>query len=83
VYDDLNLIFLNALHYNIEDSQIAKDANTLKVRERPWANGFAVTGLTRAVFIGNPRGRVDQTTFVTSPWSSNVGEPTKRSVIRS
>jgi len=32
VYDDLNLIFLNALHYNREDSQIAKDANTLKVR---------------------------------------------------
>jgi len=34
VYDDLNLIFLNALHYNIEDSQIAKDANTLKVRSK-------------------------------------------------
>ena len=32
MYDDLNLIFLNALHYNREDSQIAKDASTLKVR---------------------------------------------------
>ena len=31
VYDDLNLIFLNALHYNREESQISKDAKTLKV----------------------------------------------------
>ncbi|KAF9644688.1 hypothetical protein BDM02DRAFT_3121491 [Thelephora ganbajun] len=38
VYDDLNLIFLNALHYNREDSQIAKDANTLKgILEAEWA----------------------------------------------
>jgi len=39
VYDDLNLIFLNALHYNREDSQIAKDANTLKVRSQPSVGG--------------------------------------------
>lgn len=32
-YDDIKLIFLNALHYNQEDSQIAKDANTLMVRQ--------------------------------------------------
>ena len=49
VYDDLNLIFLNALHYNIEDSQIAKDSNTLKVRINPPGRGFPVTGLTRTV----------------------------------
>ena len=51
VYDDLNLIFLNALHYNIEDSQIAKDANTLKVRPWPWARWLAVTRLTRTVLF--------------------------------
>ena len=31
VYEDLNLVFLNALHYNEDASQIAKDATTLKV----------------------------------------------------
>ena len=31
-FDDLNLVFLNALHYNEDGSQIAKDATTLKVR---------------------------------------------------
>jgi chromatin structure-remodeling complex subunit RSC1/2 len=31
VYEDVNLVFANALHYNEFDSQIAKDANTLKV----------------------------------------------------
>ncbi|KAH9947379.1 hypothetical protein B0H21DRAFT_739315 [Amylocystis lapponica] len=30
VYDDLNLVFLNALYYNEEGSQISKDAATLK-----------------------------------------------------
>ncbi|PIL30846.1 hypothetical protein GSI_07014 [Ganoderma sinense ZZ0214-1] len=30
VFDDLNLVFLNALHYNEDASQIAKDATTLK-----------------------------------------------------
>ncbi|OBZ78727.1 Chromatin structure-remodeling complex subunit rsc1 [Grifola frondosa] len=30
VYNDLNLVFLNALYYNEEGSQIAKDATTLK-----------------------------------------------------
>lgn len=32
VYQDLRLVFLNALYYNEEGSQIAKDAATLKVR---------------------------------------------------
>ena len=40
VYDDLNLIFLNALHYNREDSQIAKDANTLKVRSERFGEAI-------------------------------------------
>lgn len=31
VFEDLNLVFLNALHYNEDASQIAKDASTLKV----------------------------------------------------
>ena len=31
-FEDLNLVFLNALHYNEDGSQIAKDATTLKVR---------------------------------------------------
>ena len=31
MFDDLNLVFLNALHYNEDGSQIAKDATTLKV----------------------------------------------------
>ena len=31
VYEDLNLVFLNALFYNEDGSQIAKDAKTLKV----------------------------------------------------
>ncbi|GBE78547.1 hypothetical protein SCP_0114360 [Sparassis crispa] len=30
VYNDLNLVFLNALYYNEESSQISKDARTLK-----------------------------------------------------
>ncbi|THH23252.1 hypothetical protein EUX98_g7931, partial [Antrodiella citrinella] len=30
VYEDLNLVFLNALYYNEEGSQIAKDAITLR-----------------------------------------------------
>ena len=34
MHDDLNLIFLNAFHYNREESQIAKDAKTLKVRSK-------------------------------------------------
>ncbi|EJF58495.1 hypothetical protein DICSQDRAFT_90751 [Dichomitus squalens LYAD-421 SS1] len=34
---DLNLVFLNALHYNEDGSQIAKDANTLKgILESEW-----------------------------------------------
>jgi chromatin structure-remodeling complex subunit RSC1/2 len=32
VYTDLSLVFLNALFYNEPDSQIAADAQTLKVR---------------------------------------------------
>ena len=31
-YEDLNLVFLNAMFYNEEVSQISKDAGTLKVR---------------------------------------------------
>lgn len=31
MYDDLVLVFANALHYNENASQIAKDAITLKV----------------------------------------------------
>ena len=30
-FEDLNLVFLNALHYNEEGSQIAKDAKMLQV----------------------------------------------------
>ena len=30
-FEDLNLVFLNALHYNEDGSQIAKDAATLRV----------------------------------------------------
>lgn len=32
VYEDLNLVFLNALFYNEEESQISRDTGTLKVR---------------------------------------------------
>ncbi len=32
VFADLSLVFLNALFYNEDGSQIAKDAATLKVR---------------------------------------------------
>ena len=30
-YEDLTLVFLNAMYYNEEGSQIAKDASTLRV----------------------------------------------------
>lgn len=33
VYEDLTLVFLNALYYNEPTSQIAKDAQTLKVSD--------------------------------------------------
>ena len=33
VYEDLNLVFLNAVFYNEEESQISKDASDLKVSE--------------------------------------------------
>ena len=52
VYDDLNLIFLNALHYNREDSQIAKDANTLKVRPNQLTRRRTATNPTRATLQG-------------------------------
>jgi Bromodomain len=38
VYDDLVLVFANALHYNENDSQIAKDATTLKVSSSSVVN---------------------------------------------
>jgi chromatin structure-remodeling complex subunit RSC1/2 len=38
VYDDLSLVFLNALYYNEPTSQIHKDAGTLKVRSWPVSN---------------------------------------------
>jgi chromatin structure-remodeling complex subunit RSC1/2 len=34
-YTDLSLVFWNALYYNEETSQIASDAETLKVRSKP------------------------------------------------
>ncbi|KAM5534374.1 hypothetical protein V8D89_011967 [Ganoderma adspersum] len=38
VFDDLNLVFLNALHYNEDASQIAKDASTLKgILQSEWS----------------------------------------------
>ena len=33
-YEDMNLVFLNAMFYNEEMSQISRDAGTLKVRAR-------------------------------------------------
>ncbi|KAI0757457.1 hypothetical protein C8Q80DRAFT_101939 [Daedaleopsis nitida] len=37
VFEDLNLVFLNALYYNEEGSQISKDAETLKgILENEW-----------------------------------------------
>ena len=41
-YEDLNLIFLNAVFYNEDVSQIAKDARTLKVRycSRTWFSRY-------------------------------------------
>lgn len=34
-YEDLNLVFLNAMFYNEETSQISKDAGILKVCKAP------------------------------------------------
>ncbi|KAF8525251.1 hypothetical protein BU17DRAFT_42281 [Hysterangium stoloniferum] len=44
VYDDLMLVFANALHYNEQGSQIARDASTLKkgVLEETWKSNSAL-----------------------------------------
>ncbi|TFK47979.1 hypothetical protein OE88DRAFT_1635762 [Heliocybe sulcata] len=48
VYEDLNLVFLNAMYYNEEGSQIWKDANTLKnLLDNEWRHRSSVLPLPR------------------------------------
>ena len=42
-YEDLNLVFLNAVFYNEEESQISKDASELKVGLLYAISGFVQT----------------------------------------
>lgn len=55
VYTDLGLVFLNALYYNEEGSQIANDATTLKV----CLAAFQSSLLSRMSTSVCPRGRVE------------------------
>ncbi|OCH94163.1 hypothetical protein OBBRIDRAFT_748123 [Obba rivulosa] len=42
-YEDLNLVFLNALYYNEDESQISKDATTLQgILENEWKQRSAI-----------------------------------------
>ncbi|EPQ61248.1 hypothetical protein GLOTRDRAFT_135767 [Gloeophyllum trabeum ATCC 11539] len=47
-YEDLNLVFLNAMYYNEEGSQIWKDANTLKgMLDNEWKQRSSVLPVPR------------------------------------
>ena len=59
-YADLALVFLNALHYNEEGSQIAQDAEKLRVRlfSAPTITGTALTCIHRVFCL--PNGKHDK-----------------------
>jgi len=77
VYEDLNLIFLNALHYDMEDNQIAKDTNTLKVR---FETGLATTQPNEWCGLGNPQSGPNDLRCplpVVKRWRTNEERPPK------
>ena len=61
-YEDLNLVFLNAVFYNEDVSQIAKDAKLLKVRSLlPGLHGSI---LTTCIFTVLPSITANPTDYV-------------------
>jgi chromatin structure-remodeling complex subunit RSC1/2 len=58
VYEDLNLVFLNAVFYNEEESQISRDASDLKVSKIQAHSQFAAYDILQILLDNEWRARI-------------------------